>query len=159
MTDEEILKAKRNWLNRAFSAEKEIRRIKREKAHDEELLMTDCTSCTVSYENTGASKGSIGNSTENKIIRYIDKSEEYTQELRTAIEEYMQLKEEIKTAINTLENPIECAILKCRYINFEEVKEIAHLQSYSERHVKRILHNGTLHISCHLMSLDNVKIV
>lgn len=153
MTGNDELKAKREWLSRAFYLDKCIRNLQREKEHDAELLRVDCTGCTVSYDSSGASRGTAGNSTENKLIRYVDEIVRYESDILRAEAEYCHAKSEIKCAISKVESQLERDVLTKRYINFMKVNEIAKESNYSVRHTKRLLQNGTAHIECHLLSL------
>jgi DNA-directed RNA polymerase specialized sigma subunit len=60
----------------------------------------------------------------------------------------IELKAEIESKINSVENLKLRELLKCRYLDFKSWEEIAYLNGYSWRHVFRL----------HEKALDEIKI-
>lgn len=64
------------------------------------------------------------------------------------IDDLVELKAEIESKINSVENLKLRELLKCRYLDFKSWEEIAYLNGYSWRHVFRL----------HELALDEIKV-
>lgn len=127
MNEEQLLI--RNWLNRAFYADKKVKAL--------ESCVRQCRerteSITVCYEgkDTGSS-GSRKNGTEDALIRLADRE----QKLRDQITERETITDEILDAISKIgEDDLE-AVLIHRYILFHTIEETAEMMHYSPRTVR-----------------------
>ncbi|MBE6876523.1 MAG: DUF1492 domain-containing protein [Ruminococcus sp.] len=124
MTDEQA--RKRNWLNRAFYAEKTakayLEKYEREKSLAQRLSRTFS-------ESAGSPSG---NSTEDALIR-LAVTERQTQE---KLKELVHIREEITTAIQQIEDNDLQAVLVWHYLNYFTFEQTAEKMHYSERNVK-----------------------
>lgn len=128
MTEEQ--KKKRDWLNRAFYAEKKLNALLYKRERDKELARR------VTAVYGGNDKGrtdSRENVTEMALIKLLGSDEEYSDYLK----EYLSLRREIEAAISTLHEPITEAILIQRHINFMSMEKIAERMHYSTRQINR----------------------
>ena len=137
---------KKVWLNRAFQLSKNQSNLDAE-LEEVQHYRDKCTDISVK-SGDGASRSS-GNSTENNFINYAAASAAYEQSVRADKEEYYLVKNEIKCAIDALQDPMIRAVLTARYLNFKKISEIAKDQCYSKRQIERFLDIG----------IDSIKVV
>lgn len=131
MTQEER-KAKVTWLNRAFHAEKNARAWMAKLERDRSLAERISRNATESPQ-TGAG-GAGSNLTEDYLIRLAGTQER----LQEALREFVDVREEISTAIRTVTDPDAQTILVRHYLAYEKFEVIAERMGYSERTVYRI---------------------
>ena len=128
MTDEQT--TKRDWLNRAYFAEKKLSALLYKRERDKERA----EHITTVYGSIDKGRSSsYENRFENDIIRLLGSDEEYNEYLQ----EYMNIREEIQTAINNIHEPVTEAILIQRHLNFMSIEQIAETLNYSDRSIKR----------------------
>ena len=130
MTQEER-KAKVDWLNRAFHAEKNARawmvKLERDRSLAERISRNAAES-----PQTGAG-GAGSNSTEDYLIRLVGTQER----LQEALRELVDVREEISTAIRTVTDPDAQTILVRHYLAYEKFDVIAERMHYSLSTVMR----------------------
>lgn len=129
MTQEQT--KKRDWLNRAFYAEKKLNALlhKRECDRQRAQRITAAIECNDKGKSDGHSNG-----TEAALFKLLGSDEEYSSYLK----EYLDIRHEIETAIHTLEDPELEAVLIYRYLDFVPSHErIAEKMNYSVGTVKR----------------------
>lgn len=131
MTQEEH-KAKVNWLNRAFHAEKNARAWMAKLERDRSLAERISRNASESPQ-TGAG-GTGSNSTEDYLIRLAGTQER----LQEALKALADVREEITRAIRTVTDPDAQAVLVRHYLAYEKFEVIAERMGYSERTVYRI---------------------
>lgn len=122
--------AKREWLNRAFYAEKKLNALlhKRECDRQRAQRITAAIGC-----NDKGKSDSRSNSTEEALFKLLGSDEEYC----SYFKEYLDIRHEIETAIHTLENPELEAVLIYRYLDFvPSLEKIAEKMSYSYETIK-----------------------
>lgn len=122
--------AKREWLNRAFYAEKKLNALlhKRECDRQRARRITAAIEC-----NDKGKSDSRSNGTEAALFKLLGSDEEYSSYLK----EYLDIRHEIETAIHTLENPELEAVLIYRYLDFvPSLEKIAEKMSYSYETIK-----------------------
>ena len=141
-------KDKKLYLQQAYKLNKHIDSLIRER-ESIQLLRERCMKVTPNYENDGAQNGSNSNGTENNLVNYISKLQEYESEITTDIDKYVDIKRRIKQIIMLVPNHAEQQILIKRYINFEQWEQISYEMKYTYRHTLR-LHNEAIE----KMSLD-----
>lgn len=128
--------AKREWLNRAFYAEKKLNALllKRECDRQRARRITAAIEC-----NDKGKSDSRSNGTEEALFKLLGSDEEYS----TYLKEYLDIRHEIEMAIHTLENPEQEAVLIYRYLDFvPSLEKIAEKMSYSVETVKRRYKKG-----------------
>lgn len=122
--------AKREWLNRAFYAEKKLNALlhKRECDRQRAQRITAAIEC-----NDKGKSDSRSNSTETALFKLLGSDEEYS----TYLKEYLDIRHEIETAIHMLEDPELEAVLIYRYLDFvPSLERIAEKMSYSYETIK-----------------------
>jgi hypothetical protein len=122
--------AKREWLNRAFYAEKKLNALlhKRECDRQRAQRITAAIEC-----NDKGKSDSRSNGTEEALFKLLGSDEEYSIYLK----EYLDIRHEIETAIYTLEDPELEAVLIYRYLDFmPSLEKIAEKMSYSYETIK-----------------------
>ena len=124
MTEEQT--EKKAWLSRAFHAEKAAMAWRAKLERDRSLAER------ISRSGSG-SGGASGNGTENALIR-LAQTEEETQE---RLQELVNIREEISTAIRTVEDNDMQAILVRRYLVYETFETIADKMHYDESTIRR----------------------
>lgn len=138
MTTEE----KRMWLNRAFVLKKNLSNLEDEQK-EVQAYWERCTD--ISVKQIEGSKGGSGNNIENKYVNYASASAAYERSVRADIDNYYEVKAEIKGVIDKLEDPLERAVLTARFLNFKSIKFIAVQQRYHESYIKLKLRDGIEH--------------
>lgn len=124
MTEEQTEKIA--WLNRAFHAEKAAMAWRAKLERDRSLAER------ISRSGSG-SGGASGNGTENALIR-LAQTEEETQE---RLQELVNIREEISTAIRAVEDNDMQAILVRHYLVYETFETIADKMHYDESTIRR----------------------
>ena len=141
-------KDKKLYLQQAYKLNKHIGSLIRER-ESIQLLRERCMKVTPNYENDGTQNGANSNGTENNLVNYISKLQEYESEITTDIDKYVDIKRRIKQIIMLVPNHAEQQILIKRYINFEQWEQISYEMNYTYRHTLR-RHNEAIE----KMSLD-----
>lgn len=72
------------------------------------------------------------------FIRYIDRIQKKEEEISDKVEELFKLKEEIQTAIATVNDPVMELVLTYRYINFFDWNNVADKLGYTESYVYKL---------------------
>ena len=124
MTEEQTEKIA--WLNRAFHAEKAAMAWRAKLERDRSLAER------ISRSGSG-SGGASGNGTENALIR-LAQTELETQE---RLQELVNIREEISTAIRAVEDNDMQAILVRHYLVYETFETIADKMHYDESTIRR----------------------
>ncbi len=122
--------AKREWLNRAFYAEKKLNALlhKRECDRQRAQRITAAIEC-----NDKGKSDSRSNSAEEALFKLLGSDEEYSSYLK----EYLDIRHEIETAIHSIEDPELEAVLIYRYLDFvPSLERIAEKMSYSYGTIK-----------------------
>lgn len=132
MTEEQT--AKRNWLNRAFYAEKKLKALmhkyKCDKARAERV--------TAVYGGVDKGKSdSRENGTEMLLTLLADSKKEYDD----YEQEYMSIRREIENKIKVLD-PITYSIFSYRYLDYLSMEQIAVEMNYSYETIKNKHKNG-----------------
>ncbi len=131
----------KEYLNQAYWAERDIR------LKEEEIAMMETTlySITTNYslDNSSAS-GSVGNQKEILSCKLID----YKTELEKEIDKLIELKEEIKQAISSVDNKSFREVLTRRYILYQKWPVISERMNYSIRHIRRLHDDALNKIRC-----------
>ncbi len=130
MTQEER-KAKVNWLNRAFHAEKNARAWMAKLERDRSLAERISRNASESPQTGTVGAGS--NSTEDYLIRLAGTQER----LQEALRELVDVREEISAAIRTVTDPDAQTILVRHYLAYEKFDVIAERMHYSLSTVMR----------------------
>lgn len=124
----------KEWLNRGFKLNKEIEQLLEAKQKALDLA------CNVVPNSNGEKiKGSTGNSTENKMIRYADYSKQLTDKINCLLE----INKEIVETISKVDDTTLRCILTARYINFKTWEAISNDLNIDLRWIYR-LHNRAL---------------
>lgn len=142
MTEEQLTKIA--WLNRAFHSEKNAKAWQAKLERDRSLAER------ISRSGNG-SGGGQGNSTEDALIRLAQTEEE----TRARLQELVGIREEISTAIRTVEDQDMQTILIRHYLAYETFETIADKMSYDKRTIQR-KHKKALDkvvIECHPKSV------
>ena len=124
MTEEQL--AKIRWLNRAFHAEKEAKAWQAKLERDRSLAER------ISRSGNGTGGGQ-GNSTEDALIRLAQTEEDAQDRLRTLA----AIRDEICTAIKSVDDPDMRAILVRHYLVYETFETIADKMHYDESTIRR----------------------
>lgn len=124
MTEKQI--NKRNWLNRAFCAEKKLNALydkcKRDRERAERVSQV--------YGGVGKGKSdSKQNGTQKLLDALADSIEEYSR----YASEYAEIRREVENAIRTLNDAELEAIFIHRHLNYAKVDKIAEIMHYSNR--------------------------
>ena len=142
MTDEQIVK--RDWLNRAFLAEKKLHALEIQCNLDRERA----EHITVIYDKVVRGKSSYReNHYENKLIRMLNSEEKYNKYLQ----EYLDMRCEIEDAIHTIHSHIHESILIYRHLGYMSIEHIAEAMNYSDRSIKRKYAEGLDKISLDIL--------
>ena len=140
MTTEQTIK--RDWLNRAFLAEKKLHALEIQCELDRERA----EHITVIYDKVVGGKSSYReNHYENKLIRMLNSKEKYNKYLQ----EYLDMRCEIEDAIHTIDNPIIESIMVYRHLGYMSIEHIAEAMNYSDRSIKRKYLEGLDKIDIH----------
>ena len=139
MTPEER-KAKVDWLNRAFHAEKNARAWMAKLERDRSLA--ERISRNASESPQGASGGAPGNTTEDYLIRLAGTQER----LQDALRVLADVREEIAQAIRAVEDMDAQTVLIRHFLAYEKFDQIAEKMTYSESTVYRIYRNALCEI-------------
>lgn len=121
--------AKREWLNRAFYAEKKLNALLHKRECDRQRARH--ITAAIDGNDKGKSDGR-SNSTEAALFKLLGSDEEYSSYLK----EYLDIRHEIETAIHTLEDPEIEAIFIHRYLDYMKLDEIAEKMHYCYRTIK-----------------------
>lgn len=139
MTTEQQLK--REWLNRAFYAEKKLNAL----LHKRECDRQRARRITAAIDGNDKGKSnSRSNGTEEALFKLLGSDEEYSSYLK----EYLDIRHEIETAIHTLEDPEIEAIFTNRYLSYMKLEENSMNIRYSIDTIKRK----------HRKGLDKIKL-
>ena len=120
----------KNWLNRAFYADKkvEVLKMRVQQCRERAQGLTACYSGNDSGKTDGSKNG-----TENALMRLADMEMKLTQQ----IIELLDITDEISEAIAKLnDNDLE-TVLMHRYILFHTIERTAEIMGYSPETVKR----------------------
>jgi len=125
---------KREWLNRGYKLDGEIRALELEK---ERLLELSCK-CTnpTDFERLGGTRTNVN---EDRFVAYSD----YSIQIDEKIQELINIKCEIHKAVYTVTNTIYRTLLIHRYINFKTWEQIAVEMHYTFQWI-HILHGKAL---------------
>ena len=124
MTEEQLEKIK--WLNRAFHAEKEAKAWQAKLERDRSLAER--------ISRSGSGTGGVqGNSTEDALIRLAQTEEDAHDRLRALA----AIRDEICTAIKSVDDPDMRAILVRHYLVYETFETIADKMHYDESTIRR----------------------
>lgn len=129
----------KEWLSRGYKLDKEINALITARDRAFELA------CIASKSNTDERvQTSRLNVSENKYIEYSD----YSREIDIRIDRLIQIKREIQTAIDRVDDTVLRALLIERYINFKTWEKIAVDMNYSFRNIMYL----------HKQALNQIKI-
>lgn len=128
MTIEEL--ELKNWLNRAFHADKKVKALEIEIEQCREFAQRISTRCGCS--DKGKSSGSE-NGTESALMRLADTEIK----LSRKIIELLDIKDEISDVIAMLQDDDLEAVLIYRYLLYKTIEETAELMNYDPRTVRR----------------------
>lgn len=122
--------AKREWLNRAFYAEKKLNAL----LHKRECDRQRARRITAAIDGNDKGKSdNRSNGTEEALFKLLGSDEEYS----TYLKEYLDIRHEIEAAIHSLEDPELEAVLIYRYLDFvPSLERIAEKMSYSYETIK-----------------------
>ena len=125
----------KEWLSRGYKLDKEINALIT--AHDRAFELA----CIASKSNTDERvQTSRLNVSENKYIEYSD----YSREIDIRIDRLIQIKREIQTAIDRVDDTVLRALLIERYINFKTWEQVAEAMKLSEKWVRTSIHDRAL---------------
>ena len=148
MTPEQ--ETKREWLNRAFYAEKKLNAL----LHKRECDRQRARRITAAIDGNDKGKSdSCSNSTAEALFKLLGSDEEYSSYLK----EYLDIRHEIETAIHTLEDPELEAIFIHRYLDYMKIEEIAEKMNYCDRSIKIKHKEGLKKISLNFIEMHFVK--
>lgn len=122
---------KKEWLNRAWRLELEIRALEQEKDRAFGRACSTTGQTTDDRVQTSKSNGS-----ESRFASYA----EYSMFLDKKIDQLYDVKKEVLDAIAEVDNPVYRALLTDRYINFKKWEQIAVDINYDYYHVIKRLH-------------------
>lgn len=126
---------KKEWLNRAWKIEMEIRALEAEK---ERAYSRACgTTQHVTADRVQTSK-------DNGIDRRFASFADYSMYLDDKIDRLYEVKKEIVDAIAEVENPVYRALLTERYVNLKKWWQIAVDLNYDYYHTRKVLHKKAL---------------
>lgn len=132
----------KEWLSRATDIDREIGRLLREKRRAYERCLSVTSRCSV----TGGVSGT-------KDPHKYDALVEYESLIDEKIDELYAVKQEILTAIWSIEDATLREVLQRKYIEFQSLEQIAVGMNYSYRQVKRLHGKALTAIErCPLMS-------
>jgi len=119
----------KNWLNRAFYADKKVKALKLQLKQCEE----DATDISAKYNHNDAGKsdGSV-NVTEGLYIRIHAKEEE----IKNEIKKRMDIVDEIEEVISRLQDDDLEAVLRCIYVSFCTIEKAAETLHYHPNNIK-----------------------
>ena len=125
----------KEFLEQAFIAHQEI------EARLEEITRLQ----SLATRTTSTLKSTPSNSVaaQSKIEKAVAEMQEKENLLADEIAELMKITELVSTTIETIKNPVEKRILRCRYVSFYSWKQIALIMKISISHLFR-LHNDAL---------------
>lgn len=124
----------KQWLQRAWNAEKEIRDLCERK----KKIFEDLTRATPSYDaKTGGFQADSGDGKYMKLVEYAKRIEEKTDLL-------YEIKSEIDEAIEQVPDVRLRRLLKLRYIDFYTWEKIAEKLDLSDKWVRERLHSDAL---------------
>lgn len=126
---------KKEWLNRAWRLELEIRALEQEK---ERAFGRACS--TTGQTTDDRVQTSKSNGSESKFTSYAD----YSMFLDQKIDQLYNIKKEVLDAIAKVDNPVYRALLYRRHINFETWEKIAVEMHYSYYYIKKELYKNAL---------------
>lgn len=126
----EIQLEKIAWLNRAFHAETKLKSLK----YRLEKLRENAKSVMTCYDlkDTGKSSSHINGTYEN-YMNIAEIEEEYNSYLL----KYNQMRQEIKSAIDSLDDPELETILTYRHLDYMSINEISAKMNYSRSSINR----------------------
>ena len=129
----------KEWLNRGRLLDQRVNKLlaERDRIFDLAVKVTG----SIQEDKVQTSKK---NTSEESFAKYVA----YTAEIDKKIDELIEVKKEILTAIYQVEDPTLRTLLQLRYINFETWEQIADKMHYSSRQIFRM----------HGMALKKVKI-
>lgn len=130
MTEEQI--KKKEWLNRAYYADKKLIALFEERKKNRDLA----TIITTYYG--GSEKGKC-DSHSNGVETSMARLTEIDEKLELQIKNTVDVRCQISDAIGDIRNDELQAILIHRYLNFSTIEDIADVMNYSVSTVKRIL--------------------
>lgn len=118
----------KEWLNRGYGLEREIRRITNERLKAYAQLFGKACKGSEKVQTSRI------NRTEEQYIKYL----EYDEKLNKRIDELYDIKQEILTVIDNVEDNRLRELLIARYVNFQKWEEIADSFGYDVRHIFRL---------------------
>lgn len=118
----------KEWLNRGYRLEREIRRLSNERVKAYERI----------FERGGNDGEKVQTSKTNRTEELYARYLEYDEKLNKRIDELYRVKAEILTAVDAVEDSLLREILIARYINFQKWETIADMVGYDVRHVYRL---------------------
>lgn len=119
----------KEWLNRGIDLNSRIEDLKREAEKTRDLAVK--VTGNIQEDKVQTSKR---NTSEERFVKYAS----YTDEINKKIDELVEIKREIFSAINSVEDPILNRLLFLRYIEFEIWEQIAIDMHYSYRQICRL---------------------
>ena len=135
----------KEWLQRGWEIDRRIGELKLEK--EQMFALATSTTGHILDDNI---RGNGGNSSEAKMIKYT----EYSQELDSQIDKLLEIKREILKAIKSVDDRNMQQLLTMRYITFKKFEQIAIEMNYSYRQVLRLHGEALLKIKdvieCHI---------
>lgn len=136
----------KEWLNRGRLLDQRVNKLlaERDRMFDLAVKMTG----SIQEDKVQTSKK---NTSEESFAKYVA----YTAEIDKKIDELIEVKKEILTAIYQVEDPTLRTLLQLRYINFETWEQIAIDMSYSYVHIVYNLHPIALQKVEELIEFNN----
>ena len=117
----------KQWLNRGYRINEEINELVKE----QKQALLQATSTALSGGEGEKVQSSNGNTTERRFVNYAA----YSETIDKRIDELYSIKNEILTAINSVDDNTLRELLILRYVKFYKWEEIAEKMNYSKRRV------------------------
>lgn len=125
----------KDWLNRGYNLDREINALIRE----QERSLTMATKVT-SVPSGNRVQTTKTNSSETRFVNYAA----YSEMIDARIDKLYAIKQEILTAINSVNDTVLRQLLLYRYIEFMRWDDIAITMNYTDRRQMSRLHNKAL---------------
>lgn len=113
----------------------------------EELAQLKSFSTSIPCVDVSQERVQGGMLTQDKIGNIIAKIDALEQKINDEIDNFVDLKEEIRTVINAVQNSDEKLILRYRHINFYSWGKIQVLMCMSKTSVQRLYASALLHVN------------
>lgn len=129
----------KQWLNRGYRINEEINELIKE----QKQALLQATSTALCGGEGEKVQSSNGNTTEMRFVNYAA----YSETIDKRIDELYAVKNEILTAINSVDDNTLRELLILRYVSFNRWDEIADKMNYSERRIYDLHGRALEHVS------------